>query len=42
MERVQFGKTDLWVTRIGLGLAALTHKMLELAFQKGIHYEVLP
>jgi aryl-alcohol dehydrogenase-like predicted oxidoreductase len=64
MERVQFGKTDLWVTRIGLGLAALgrpgyinlghhddlqgnynvsaleahAHKMLELAFQKGIRY----
>ena len=23
MERIQFGKTNLWVTRIGHGLAAL-------------------
>ena len=64
MERVQFGKTHLRVTRIGLGLAALgrpgyinlghkddlqgnydvdamashTHKMMELAYQKGIRY----
>lgn len=64
MERVQFGKTDLKVIRIGLGLAALgrpgyinlghsddlqgnydvldmeahAHKMLELAYQKGIRY----
>ncbi len=64
MESIQFGKTNLRVTSIGLGLAALgrpgyinlghhddlqgnydvsamqahTHKMLELAYQKGIRY----
>ena len=64
MEHARFGRTNLRVTRIGLGLAALgrpgyinlghqddlrgnydlgameahAHKMLELAYQKGIRY----